>query len=251
LNTLPAALEQLVKERKQNQAIIANLENMLKQVVKERQQNRTIIANLKTLVKQAKAGDSMGQKPADANTTRDENPSALSFPTPSAPTGNFSKTQPLSFPTHSAATGNFSKTQPLVVQSTSPAVYISPYAIDASRKRKASETVTPSSPKKPHPGYAFAPSQGTQYAIRHALPPVKTWMKEAAPVQSAPEEKEKEKEVELIEVESDDDLASLFGENDDDAVVEAVDDADVEAVDDAVFEADMNEAFDWALNQPD
>jgi hypothetical protein len=233
LNTLPAALEQLVKERKQNQAIIANLENMLKQVVKERQQNRTIIANLKTLVKQAKAGDSMGQKPADANTTRDENPSALSFPTPSAPTGNFSKTQPL------------------VVQSTSPAVYISPYAIDASRKRKASETVTPSSPKKPHPGYAFAPSQGTQYAIRHALPPVKTWMKEAAPVQSAPEEKEKEKEVELIEVESDDDLASLFGENDDDAVVEAVDDADVEAVDDAVFEADMNEAFDWALNQPD
>ena len=75
-------------------------------------------------------------------------------------------------------------------------------------------------------------------------------MKEAAPVQSAPEEKEKEKEVELIEVESDDDLASLFGENDDDAVVEAVDDA-FEAVDDAVFEADMNEAFDWALNQPD
>ena len=44
-------------------------------------------------------------------------------------------------------------------------------------------------------------------------------------------------------MESDDDMASLFGEDDDNAAVEPVDDA--------VFEADMNEAFDWALNQPD
>lgn len=225
LKTLPAALEQLVKERKQNQAIIANLENILKQVLKERQQYRTIIANLKDMVKQSKAGDSMGQKPVDANTTKDKNPCALSFPTPSA------------------STGNSSMAQPLVVQSTSPAAYVSPYAGNASRKRTASETVAPSSPKKPHPGYAFAPSQETRNAIRHALPPVKAWMNETAPVQSGTEEKEKEveKEVEVIEVESDADMASLFGD----------DDAPVETVDDAVIEADLNEAFDWALSQAD
>jgi hypothetical protein len=229
LKTLPVALEQLVKEREQHQTIIAYLENILKQVVKERQHNRSIIANLKNMVKQSKAGDSMGQKPADANTTKDKNPSALSFPTPSAPTGNSSMAQPL------------------VVQSTSPAAYVSPYAGNASRKRKASETVAPSSPKKAHPGYAFAPSKDTRSAIRHALPPVKAWMNEAAPVQSTTKEKqkeaEKEKEVEVIEVEPVDDMASLFDENDDDAAVETVDDA--------VFEADLYEALDWAQSQVD
>ncbi len=66
-------------------------------------------------------------------------------------------------------------------------------------------------------------------------------MNEAAPVQSAA--KEKEKEVEVIEPDSDDDMASLFGEDDDDAAVETVDDA--------VFEADMYEALDLALSQAD
>lgn len=68
-------------------------------------------------------------------------------------------------------------------------------------------------------------------------------MNETAPVQSGTEEKEKEveKEVEAIEVESDADMASLFGD----------DDAPVETVDDTVIEADLNEALDWALSQAD
>jgi hypothetical protein len=248
LRTLPAALEQLVNERKQHQIITANLENMLKQLVKERQQNRTIIGNLKNMLKQSRANcDSIRQKHADANTTKPNNPTALSFPTPSVPTGNSSKSQePLVQSTHPKAQEPlvqlaFPKAQQPTEHSTSHVAYVSPYATSASRKRKASETVEPSSPKKPHPGYAFAPSQGTQYAIRHALPPTKEWMKE------------KEKEVEVIEVESDtdDDMASLFGENDDDAAVEANDDAAVEADDDAVFEADLNAALDLALSQDD
>lgn len=88
--------------------------------------------------------------------------------------------------------------------------YASPYIAQASPAPRKQNETAPASPPKPHPGFAITPA--VQQAIRRELP-MKEWMKEK----------------ETIQVQSDktgaadDDMASLFGED------EEVSNADLEA----------------------
>ncbi|PMD55541.1 uncharacterized protein K444DRAFT_90223 [Hyaloscypha bicolor E] len=88
--------------------------------------------------------------------------------------------------------------------------YTSPYVAQAApAPRKRNETA-PAPPSKPHPGFAITPA--VQQAIRRELP-MKEWMKEKGTIQVQSDESGA----------ADDDMASLFGED------EEVSNADLEA----------------------
>ncbi|KAH8772081.1 hypothetical protein BGZ57DRAFT_895569 [Hyaloscypha finlandica] len=88
--------------------------------------------------------------------------------------------------------------------------YASPYIAPAAPAPRKQNETAPASPPKPHPGFAITPA--VQQAIRRELP-MKEWMKEKETIQVQSDESGA----------ADDDMASLFGED------EEVSNADLEA----------------------
>jgi hypothetical protein len=88
--------------------------------------------------------------------------------------------------------------------------YASPYIAQSEPAPRKQNETAPASPPKPHPGFAITPA--VQQAIRRELP-MKEWMKEKETIQVQSDEFGA----------ADDDMASLFGED------EEVSNADLEA----------------------
>ncbi|PMD43941.1 hypothetical protein L207DRAFT_508707 [Hyaloscypha variabilis F] len=121
-----------------------------------------------------------------------------------------------------------------------PPIYKSPYAPEPLNKRKASEPAALPSAKRSHPGFNISPA--VQDALRRELPQ-KEWMKPKKAVREGPDSS-----AEPIAIDeeattedsgtSEDDMASLFGDDENE-------NGNMNDVDE--FEAALNEALDEAL----